>query len=148
MKISINAEEFLRGVEATKEEIDERLARAMALACTEVEAAAKSKIPKGSPHVGNDVPLIQSMAYSVKREAEGRCIGEVGSPLLYAPFVHEGTGIYSRTGMGRKDVPWSYQDARGGWHTTSGMQPNPFLEKAADEKRSRIPEIFVEKLKG
>lgn len=145
MKISINAEEFLRGVEATKEEIDERVYQAMAGACIEIEAAAKMKIPKGERD-----GLQASIAYRVIPIgfSEACYVGEVGSPLFYAPFVHEGTGIYSRTGMGRKDVPWSYQDEDDEWHTTSGMQPNPFLEKAADEKRSRIPEIFVEKLKG
>lgn len=148
MKIQLNAEEFLRGVEATQQEIAQRMAQAMELACIEIENAAKAKVPKGNPHIGDDVPLRQSIAHRVQSGEDARCIGEVGSDLLYAPFVHEGTGIYSRTGMGRKQVPWSYRDARGDWHTTSGMQSNPFLEKAADEKRERIAKIFAEELKG
>ena len=66
----------------------------------------------------------------------------VGSPLEYAVYVHEGTGLYSRTGMGRKDVPWTYRSSAGDFYSTKGNPPNPFLEEAADEMRERVRAIF------
>ena len=40
--------------------------------------------------------------------------GAVGTNVEYAPYVHQGTGIYAVNGDGRKDR-WSYQDAEGGY---------------------------------
>lgn len=52
----------------------------------------------------------------------------IGTNVKYAPFVELGTGIFAEKG-GRK-TPWSYKDAKGHWHKTSGMKPQPFLRPA------------------
>lgn len=66
----------------------------------------------------------------------------VGSQLEYAPFVHEGTGVFSRSGSGRQEVPWVYADAAGNFHTTSGIQGTPFLEEAAQECFAHFADYF------
>lgn len=71
----------------------------------------------------------------------------VGTPLDYAPYVEFGTGLYAANGDGRKDVPWSYQDAEGNWHTTAGQQPQPFLETALDVNKKKIRDDFKNEIK-
>lgn len=68
-------------------------------------------------------------------------------------YVHEGTGIYSRTGMGRKEVPWLYMapdqntgEMRG--HRTSGMQANPFLENAYNSEGQKVAQLIADAIMG
>ncbi len=57
--------------------------------------------------------------------------------MEYAPFVHQGTGIYAAAGDGRK-TEWAYMDAKGQWHTTDGQKPNPFMQRAIDKNKDKI----------
>ncbi len=73
--------------------------------------------------------------------------GEAGEN--FGIYVHEGTGIYSRTGMGRKEVPWFYEapDKETGemtGHRTSGMEANPFLENAYNSESGKVSEIIAQ----
>lgn len=105
-------------------------------ACLVVEGEAKQLCPVG------DGQLRQSIASEMIDDTTGA----VGTNLEYAPYVHQGTGIYAVKGDGRKDR-WSYQDAEGNWHSTIGQQPNPFLERALDNKRDEIMEAIDRKVK-
>ena len=44
----------------------------------------------------------------------------------YAEFLEFGTGIYNESGNGRQS-PWQYKDRKGNWHTTQGMEADPFI---------------------
>lgn len=72
--------------------------------------------------------------------------GEVGTNVEYAPYVEFGTGIFASNGDGRQDA-WSYQDAKGDWHTTSGSRPQPFLLPALTTNRSNIEKIFQDEVR-
>lgn len=69
----------------------------------------------------------------------------IGSNVEYAPYVEFGTGIFASKGDGRKS-PWSYQDARGEWHRTVGMKPQPFLLPAIEEHSQEYQQLFTEYL--
>lgn len=72
-------------------------------------------------------------------------IGVIGSPLEYAVYRHQGTGLFAINGDGRQDVPWVYRDPlTGKFYSTSGMKPNPFLQQAIDDNKSKINDIFCE----
>lgn len=107
------------------------LKRASAL----VERAAKEKAPKGTGELRR----------SIKSKVEG-LEGIVYTPLEYAPYVEYGTGIYAEGGNGRKDVPWNYQDDEGEWHSTSGMEPQPYMRPALDENRTEVIRLIREAL--
>lgn len=107
-------------------------------ACALVEGEAKKKAPKGNGELRRSI--------TSKVETEGSDIkGIVFTPLEYAPYVEYGTGLFAENG-GRTDVPWSYQDEKGEWHSTSGMKPQPYLRPALDESREKIIQILQEDL--
>jgi HK97 gp10 family phage protein len=110
------------------EKIDKALGKAAAI----VEASAKQKAPKGDGSLRN----------SITSKVDG-FQGIVYTPLEYAPYVEYGTGLFAESG-GRKDVPWSYQDDEGEWHSTSGMKPHPYMRPALEENRENIKRILKE----
>ena len=109
--------------------------RALNKSCLIVEAQAKVNCPV------DDGQLRQSIGSEVKGN-----IGAIGTNVEYAPYVHQGTGIYAVNGDGRK-TRWKYQDAKGEWHSTIGQPPNPFLERALDANREEIIDTFKEEIK-
>lgn len=127
-----NFEEVMSLIEnlADTRNLDEALTKA----CAVVEASAKQKAPKGNGE------LRRSISSKVDGEK-----GIVFTPLEYAPYVEYGTGLFAEV-AGRKDTPWSYQDERGQWHTTSGMHPSPYMRPALEENREKIVSILKEGL--
>jgi HK97 gp10 family phage protein len=112
------------------------LEEAMGKACALVERSAKQGAPKGNGELRNSIKS--------KVENDGEDIrGIVYTPLEYAPYVEYGTGLFAENG-GRQDVPWSYQDDRGEWHTTSGMHPQPYMRPALNVNRERIKRMIME----
>lgn len=107
--------------------------QALGQACALVEAEAKKKAPK------DDGELRRSISSKI----EG-LQGIVFTPLDYAPYVEFGTGLFAEGGNGRKDVPWSYQDDEGNWHTINGQRPQPYMRPALEENRTQIIRILKE----
>ena len=115
---------------------ENRIQETLGKACALVEADAKTNCPTDTGD------LRQSIMY----EIEGN-IGAVGTNLYYAPYVHQGTGIYAVNDDGRKDVPWRYQDKDGNWHSTKGQPPQPFLQDALNANKKNIRDLFKEAIK-
>ena len=127
--ISIKVKDFIANA------FSEAIVSALEDACQMIENTAVDKCPV------DDGTLRASITHSVERE-ENKFVGAVGSNLEYAPYVHEGTGIYAREGKGRTDVPWVYRDAKGNFYSTKGQKPKPFLRDAIDENREEILQCF------
>lgn len=127
-------EEILKRFDSLIDE--EELKKDMGKACALVERSAKQKAPKGSGELRRSI--------TSKVETEGEEVkGTVYTPLEYAPYVEYGTGLFAEED-GRQDVPWSYQDEEGEWHTTSGMKPHPYMRPALNENREKIKRLFKE----
>lgn len=114
----------------------EKLKPAMQKGCQLVVRDAVKKAPKGNGE------LRRSITFKVERNGDN-IQGIVYTPLLYAPYVEFGTGLFAENG-GRLDVPWCYQDDEGKWHSTSGMPPSPYLRPALEENRVQIMRILEE----
>lgn len=125
-------EEFIDSLE--KLESTENVEAALGVACALVEGAAKQKAPKGNGD------LRRSITSKVENME-----GVVYTPLEYAPYVEYGTGLFAENG-GRTDVPWSYKDDKGEWHSTSGMPPSPYMRPALNENREQILRLIKEGL--
>ena len=118
------------------EQCPQRTEEALTQACADIEAEAKERCPVDTGE------LRRSITSDVIKKDEGHYVGRVGTNLYYAVFAHEGTGLYSRTNKGRKDVPWHYRDEQGKWHTTYGQVAQPFLQDAVDVKSDEIIKYF------
>lgn len=117
--------------------IDEStLEAALGQACALVEASAKQNAPKDTGE------LRRSITSKVEMQGDD-WVGVVYTPLEYAPYVEYGTGLFAKEG-GRADVPWSYQNDKGEWISTSGQKPQPYLRPALDENREEILRILAE----
>jgi HK97 gp10 family phage protein len=129
----------LEGTEAIFENLDklidpEEMKQRMAQACALVERTAKQKAPKGNGALRRSITSkVETIGGSVQ--------GIVFTPLEYAPYVEYGTGLFAENG-GRKDVPWSYKDDKGEWHSTSGMKPHPYMRPALTENTEAIKRIL------
>ena len=132
-----------------------RLERGVHEACEHVKEAALQNL-KGDPRARH---LIQAVNTEVEADLGAlRVTGKVGvggatdidgeAGENFGIYVHEGTGIHSRSGMGRKEVPWFYLDAWGEGHTTSGMQANPFLENAYNSEAGHVAQIIAKAIGG
>lgn len=130
----------LEGLEKRLEELVDtnNAEQALKKACALVEREAKKKAPKGTGE------LRRSITSRIERDGDD-LRGVVFTPLEYAPYVEYGTGLFAEE-QGRSDVPWSYQDDEGNWHTTSGMHPQPYMRPALDENREDILRILREAL--
>ena len=139
MKVTVDPYDLIGALDRYAERKEKQIVAGATKAALEVERLARQKCPKDT------TALRQSITHDVRPRGP-KVTAIVGSELEYAPFVHEGTGIHAP--LGRKDVPWSYQDEKGVWHTTDGMEPNPFLEDARNEMKDRISQIMFDALKG
>ena len=115
----------------------ERYTAALGKACAIVERAAKQKAPKGNGELSRSITSKVDIANQQ---------GIIFTTLEYAPYVEYGTGLFAEEGQGRQDVPWHYQDEKGEWHTTSGMNPHPYMRPALDENRLEVIRIIKEGL--
>lgn len=100
-----------------------------------IEAAAKANTP-----VGETGELRDKMDHNISHQGT-TMIGQVGSPLDYAPYVEFGTGEFAENGAGRKGG-WSYQDEEGNWHYTKGQNPQPYLRPAFRENKKNVQDIL------
>ena len=73
--------------------------------------------------------LRADISVAVQPTADG-VIGSLYNTLDYAPFVHQGTGVYAVDGDGRKE-PWVWVSADGSKAAhTIGQRSQPYLEQA------------------
>lgn len=107
--------------------------RALTKSCLLVERSAKQLAPKGRTG---------ELANSITHEVKG-LIGEVFTPLEYAPYVEFGTGLFAENG-GRSNVPWVYCDDKGDFYTTYGQHPQPYMRPALNQNREEIIRIIKE----
>lgn len=128
----------VKGLENVLGRIDDlsdtsKLQGALGKACALVERDAKQKAPKDNGDLRRSIS-------SVVKETEGI----VFTNLEYAPYVEFGTGLFAEGGNGRKNVPWSYKDDEGKWHTTKGQKPQPFMRPALKNNRNKIIQMIKE----
>ena len=113
----------------------------MGKCCALVEKESKENCPKDTGELRRSID-------SRVVEEPNMIQGIVFSDKEYAPYVHQGTGLFAMNGDGRKDVPWYYQDDNGNWHSTFGQHPQPFMEKALDDNKDKCLNYIKQSIKG
>ncbi|MCW6664518.1 HK97 gp10 family phage protein [Aerococcaceae bacterium NML191219] len=120
-------EEFGRNVE-------QAMKAAIKAACLHNESAVKLATPV-------DGGLLRdSNSHRIKKTGDGY-EGQVGNPVEYAPFVHDGTGEFSANGKGRKGG-WAYVDDEGKGHFTRGQRPTHFIRDPMRHEKANTKKII------
>lgn len=130
-------EEFKSSMQGAVTEILARAYENMNAVALLVERTAKINCPV------DQGPLRAAMFTDVTME-NGQIVGRVGNTMEYAPYVHQGTGIYAVNGDGRK-TPWGYTVDKGkhkGFHWTHGQKPQPFLDNAKNQHKDDISALI------
>lgn len=129
----VDNSDFVKSIEKATVKIITNTTNNMEKACLIVEGDAKKRCPI-------DLGLLRSsMGHNVNFDSK-EIVGTVYNSAEYAPYVHNGTGIYAKDGNGRK-TPWAYNVVAGkykGFHITKGQRPQPFLQEARDLNRNKI----------
>lgn len=118
-----------------------KISEAVTAAAQAIEAEAKERCPVDSGILRRSITTDVSAV-------GGNVTAIVGTNIEYAPYIHQGTGIYALEGNGRKNVPWAYKDAKTGdliW--TKGSKPQPFLRDAVDDVQPGLVKYFEDMLR-
>ena len=139
---------FQDNFSTVKTATDEAIARAAEIIGGMWESNAKEEINKAV----YDTPetwyvRTGNLRNSIDHYVENGKTVVVGSTSEYAPHVELGTGIYAGKESKAKKIPWSYQDAEGNWHSTSGMAPRPYIRPGFENHRDEYKEVFKEEIK-
>ncbi|MDQ0150569.1 HK97 gp10 family phage protein [Eubacterium multiforme] len=137
-----NNEEFKNSCKEAKAKMNMQLRKNINKCCLLIKREAVKNCPV-------DMGILRASIFFRTVHNMNSVNGYIASSLEYAPYVHQGTGIYAVNGDGRK-TPWRYEAKAGkykGWHTTKGQKPNPFLEKAKTDNIARIELMLREGLR-
>ena len=130
-------DDFVQSIRDATAKIALDMEKKVSQACLVVEGEARQLCPVDQGH------LRASITSETEITAD-EIIGRIGSNLEYAPYVHNGTGIYAVNGDGRK-TPWVYEVKAGkykGMHFTVGQRPKPFLSYAIIYNAAQIEKIL------
>lgn len=128
-----NNDEFVKSIREATLQIVNNERKKMENACLIVERQAKQDCPVDQGF------LRASITHEVELSTR-ELVGRIGSNLEYAPYVHNGTGIYAVDGNGRK-TPWKFVVRAGkykGGHVTVGQRPHQFLMYAQLFNKDKI----------
>ena len=139
MKITFDKDsDFQKNLEKLAKKFPEKLVDQMEKACIVVESKAKENCPVDAGLLRN------SISHKAEITEKGKVTGVIFTNVEYAPYVHNGTGIYAKNGGGRK-TPWGYV-ADGKYYFTSGQEAQPFLQDALKSERKKVLDGFKELL--
>ena len=118
--------------------IDKRVNIALEEASGELEAQVKRNTRVDTGKTKN------SFRHKVDDETHTAYIGSDYENAIWEEF---GTGEYALEGNGRKGG-WSYKDAKGKWHYTTGKKPSRAFWKAYTSLKNKIIKHLQDSLKG
>jgi len=136
--IKISPELFRLG-----ERIEEAIETGLLRAAGAVEAAVVEEAPKSKPKGGNLADPIRKYLSLGEKKAI------ITATAPYSIFVHQGTGIYGPSGQpfqirakNKMALFWPGAKHPVKSVTPRGQKPNPFMNRALDKVKDRLPGIF------
>ena len=134
-----NADEIARKIREFQEQV---IKQAMLQGMNDVLNFCEDESKKTSPIMdGRLRASIESEAGISGSHVEG-CLY---TNVEYAPYKHEGTGIYAKSG-GRQ-IPWVYPGKDGQFVFTRGQKAKPFMKDAVMKNTSKIKMIMKNGIK-
>lgn len=132
-------EAFVRSIRDATIKIINDVSKNVEKSCMLIEREARENCPVDQGF------LRASITHDVAVDPK-EIIGYVGTNLEYAPYVHNGTGLYAEDGSGRK-TPWTFCVKAGkykGFHVTVGQKPQPFLRDAVFNNRKKVERMLAQ----
>lgn len=129
--------EFMASVDKATTQIILQMVKKVEKGCLLLEREAKK-------NCSIDLGILKASMFTDISFNTEEIIGTLGNTQEYAPYVHQGTGIYAKNGDGRQ-TPWKYKAESGkykGWHITVGQKPQSFMEKARDDNKGKVEIIL------
>lgn len=133
----MNNSEFIKGMQNATTELIALQKKRMDKATLFLESKATENAPV-------DIGYLRSSMISRSELKQNEIYGMVGNTSIYAPYVHQGTGIYA-VGKNGRSTPWRYYVPTGtykGWHITKGQKPQPFLKDAREKHMTSIKKLL------
>lgn len=125
-----------------KAELNAEMVKKITEACLVAQGGIKTVTPVGKIAGGE---LRDSIDIKVNHDG-AKVIGQVGTPLIYAPYVEFGTGEYAENGSGRKGG-WAYKSPDGKWYFTRGMTPRRFMRNGFRQTKAAVQAILGKPIK-
>lgn len=121
-------------VEVDEAELERILLQAAVPEVTKVTQRTQTGAKRRAPV---DTGLLRSSIYATVRVSPPLVVGEVGSNLEYAIYVHEGTGIYGPSGKPitpkrSRVLVFKVRGKTVFAHSVKGQRPQPFLVDALE----------------
>ena len=110
-------DDFVQSIRDATAKITLDMEKKVSQACLVVEGEARQLCPVDQGHLRASITSETEITAS-------EIIGRIGSNLEYAPYVHNGTGIYAVNGDGRK-TPWVYEVKAGKYKGSYRTKPPP-----------------------
>lgn len=85
--------------------------------------------------------LIDSINYDIKQTNDEIIVNVNAAD--YAKYLESGTGAAHGVSGGREGY-WRYQDRDGNWHTTDGMDADPFIDPSTQKAIGNLPDVLAE----
>lgn len=137
VNIKIDTLEFKKGFDKASAELEDLLFERVKIAGEHLKAKTVEEAP-------SDTGRLRASIFSRASRKKGELKAVVGSNLEYAPYVHQGTGIYAKGGNGRKSS-WKVSTIYKGkkvFFVTKGQKPNPFLLRAKEKGLGDIKRLL------
>jgi HK97 gp10 family phage protein len=91
--------------------------------------------------------LIEKIQSHIVEASNEKIEDDIGSDAPHAVYQEYGTGIYAENGQGRK-TPWVYKRKDGGFITTSGNRPHPFIRPTVREDYRKTIDAMQKEFSG
>lgn len=105
-----------------KKDIHNSVARSIESVAAEICENMKNKLIADG-HAGSG-QLLDSIGYTINQGGDGH-ISVTIDMAGYGKFIDQGTGAAHG---GKRQGTWRYKDREGNWHTTDGMDADPFID--------------------
>lgn len=137
VKVELDATEFINALDSASKEIEDLMYERV----KKVGAHLKSRVVEEAP---SDTGMLRASIFYRSFRNKAEMGSRIGSNAIYAPYVHQGTGIYAKNGNGRKR-PWKvttiYKRGKVTFWTV-GQKPNPFITRAKDKSMGDIKKLL------
>ena len=123
-----------------RESIDAQTASAIETVAARICDNMRDKLTADG-HAGTG-DLLNSITYTRETSEDGKVSFVVGMNA-YGRFIDQGTGAAHG---GVREGYWRYKDRDGNWHTTNGMDADPFIDISTQDAMDGLSGILAERI--